>query len=121
MRVEGLKIRHLKGSEGQVKEYFIIFCDGFTGRNENNIMDPKQRDQQESGFGQPPEAKREISRCLLLLITSQSLSVDEVCLVVQNTVEISIKSNQKIIRQSPKCNSTMKSTNEPSRDNGHQG
>lgn len=48
---------HLKGSEGQVKEYSIIFCDGFTERDEDHVVDSKQRDQQQSGFGQPPERK----------------------------------------------------------------
>lgn len=48
---------HLKGTEGQVKEYFIIFCDGFTERDEDHVVDSKQRDQQQSGFGQPPERK----------------------------------------------------------------
>lgn len=48
---------HLKGSEGQVKEYFIIFCDGFGERDEDHIVDPEQRDQQQSGLGQPPERK----------------------------------------------------------------
>lgn len=62
----GLIIKHLKGSEGQVKEYFIILCDGFTERNEDHIVDAKQRDQQQSGFGQPPKGKNPaVNRYLL--------------------------------------------------------
>lgn len=48
---------HLKRSEGQVKEYFISFCDGFTERNEDHVVDPEQRDEQQSGFSQPPERR----------------------------------------------------------------
>lgn len=43
----------LKRSQSQVKKDFIIFSDGFTERHKNHIVDPKQRDQQQSGFGQP--------------------------------------------------------------------
>lgn len=48
-------MQHLKGSEGQVEEDFIVFCDGFAERDKDHVVDPKQGDQQESGFGQPPE------------------------------------------------------------------
>lgn len=48
-------MQHLKRSKGKVKKYFIIFCDGFTESHEDHIVDAKQRNQQECGFGQPPE------------------------------------------------------------------
>lgn len=51
-------VSHLKRSESQVKKYFIIFCDGFTERNKDHVVDAKQRDQQESGFRQPPSEKQ---------------------------------------------------------------
>lgn len=54
MWVEWLETRHLKGSEGQVKEYFIILGDGLAEGNKNHIMDPEQRNQQQGGFSQPP-------------------------------------------------------------------
>ena len=50
-------IYHLKGSECQVEEYLIILCDGSAERNEDNVVDPKQRDQQQGGFSQSPERK----------------------------------------------------------------
>lgn len=67
----------LKGSEGQVKEYFIIFCDGFTERDEDHVVDPKQGDQQQSGLGQPPERKRAMksSRCPDQISALTSLSI----------------------------------------------
>lgn len=54
--------QHLKRSEGQVEKYFIIFCDGFAERHEDHVVDPEQRDQQQSGFGQSPERKTQISQ-----------------------------------------------------------
>lgn len=47
-------VSHLKRSKSQVKNDFIIFCDGFAERDEDHVVNPKQRDEQESGFSQPP-------------------------------------------------------------------
>lgn len=51
---------YLKGSDSEVKEDFVI-CHGFIERHKDNVMDAKQRDQQESGFGQPPENTHNIT------------------------------------------------------------
>jgi len=47
-------LSHLKGSKGKIKKYFIIFCNGLAERDKDHIVDPKQGDQQECGFRQPP-------------------------------------------------------------------
>lgn len=44
--------RYLEGSEGEVEEYFIYFCNGLTKKD--HIVDSKERDEQQGGFGQPP-------------------------------------------------------------------
>lgn len=49
------RLVHLKGSEGQVKKYFVIFCDGLAERHKDHVVDAKQRDEQECGLGEPPE------------------------------------------------------------------
>lgn len=54
---------YLKGSDSEVKEDFVIYH-GFIERHKDNIMDAKQRDQQESGFGQPPENTHNITEIL---------------------------------------------------------
>lgn len=44
-------VSHLKGAEGQVKEYFIILGDGLTETHKDHVVDPKQRDEQQGGLG----------------------------------------------------------------------
>lgn len=44
--------KYLEGSEGEVEEYFINFCDGLTKKD--HVVDPKEGDEQQGGFGQTP-------------------------------------------------------------------
>lgn len=49
---------YLEGSESQVEEYFINFSDGLIEKD--HVVDPEQRDEQQRGFGQPPENKKNV-------------------------------------------------------------
>lgn len=51
---------NLEWSEGQVKEYFIVFRDWFSKSDKDHVVDPEERDQQQSGFGQPPKRNGQI-------------------------------------------------------------
>lgn len=62
---------HLKGSEGQVKEDLIIFSDGLTETHKDHVVDPKQRDEQQGGLGQPPDTETQTFK----LQTSSLLAV----------------------------------------------
>lgn len=98
-------IVHLKGSEGQVKEYFIIFCDGFTEWDEDHVVDPEQGDQQQSGLGQPPERNSN---------EEFTLPGSDFCFdVCFNFVEMTITQiqiDQRTIKPAPKCSEHCGST-----------
>lgn len=49
---------YLTGSNTKVKKYFVIHCNEFPQSTKNHIMDAKERNQQESGFGQPPKTSQ---------------------------------------------------------------
>lgn len=73
---------YLKGSDGQVKKDLVNFSYGFTGRDKDHVVDPKQRDQQESGFGQTPEGESEGRVRGLVVITVELKQILQLLVLV---------------------------------------